>query len=146
MNLALQKIMSMPDGVLTIDDPEIIQAAWGPRRVSGRTRGMDLAAYPKSVTAAKGLWARWVQEVRPMTTVIAKKKAQARIDAALAHTRANPEDQQTEPASAITQDEIDDMLTERLELRAAKQWADADKIRNYLVAHGVTVSDDKVAK
>ena len=130
--------------VFDVTDPSIIRAAWGPRRVSSRRRGMDIAAYPKRVSAARSLWEQWLAETRPETIVIAKKKAQARIDAALGRAQGDPETAETEPSVSITQDEIDDMLAERADLRAARQFSEADKIRDYLVRHGVEVQDGKV--
>ena len=130
--------------VFEITNPDIIRGAWGSRRVSSRRRGMAVAAYPKRVTAARVLWERWLSETRPETVVIAKKKAQARIDAALGRAQGDPEAVKPDPPVSITQDEIDDMLAERSDLRAARQFAEADRIRDYLVRHGVEVQDGKV--
>ena len=144
--LARQSVSQLPEGVHTITDPEIIRAAWGPRRVSSRNRGMDLDAYPKSVTAAKGLLLDWINNpVSQIRVVIAKKKAQARIDAALGfNALSDAEMHEPEPIAKISQEEIDDMMQERVELRTARKFAEADKIRDYLVRHGVNVQDKKV--
>ena len=143
--IAIAMVAKMPNEVLQIRDPLIIEAAWGPRVTTSRTRGMDLRAYPSKIEAHKELIMRWLTNPGDrVKVVIAKKKAQARIDAALAHTYQTPEDQRAEPVAPITQEEIEDMMAKREELRAARLFADADKIRDYLVAHGVTVSDAKV--
>jgi cysteinyl-tRNA synthetase len=109
---------------------------------------MEIRAYPESVTAAPDLWVRWFKDVadnpKRVTIVIAKKKAQARIDAALGRVSADPEMVESEPTMRITQAEIDDMLDERAALRAARDFAAADRIRDYLLAQGVEVQDRKV--
>lgn len=132
-------------GLLRVTNPLVIEAAWGPRRVSKRLRGMTLLAYPKEFSATPAMIESWITDERPYASiVIAKKKAQARIDAALGRVQIDPEAAEAEPPDAITQDEISDMLAERVELRAARQFADADKIRDYLTRHGVAVQDRKV--
>lgn len=108
---------------------------------------MNLQAYPSELGAQKGLWVDWVNTNRNyVSVVIAKKKAQARIDAAMGIKHSDPEMAQSEPLSPITQEEIDDMLAEREELRAAKDFEGSDKIRDYLIKHGVVISDKKIAK
>ena len=142
---AADAISAMPSEVLTISDPVIIEAAWGPCRVSSKTRGMVLNAYPASLTAHKKMWERWIAEDRPyVSIVIAKKKAQARIDAALGHVQGGPEAFDAEPSVTITQEEIEDMMAERADLRAARKFAEADKIRDYLFRHGVAVKDRRI--
>ena len=132
-------------GLVRVTNSLVIEAAWGPSRVSSRTRGMTLSAYPGEITAALGSWKRWLSEDRNyVSIVIAKKKAQARIDAALGRAQGDPEAVEPDPLVSITQDEIDDMLAERADLRAARQFAEADRIRDYLVRHGVEVQDGKV--
>ena len=134
------------NGLVTVSDIDLLKAAWGNRRVSSRTRNMDISAYPKAVTAHPELWRDWFKRVSANPdidyVIIAKKKAQARIDAALGSSF-DTEQSQSVPMTPITQDEVEDMLAERLELRAEKRWADADKIRDYLVAHGIQVRDAK---
>lgn len=145
--MALAMLRRMPDGVLTIRSRFIITAAWGPRRTSARTRGRELSAYPPYVTAAKGLWETWLSLPRDhVQIVIAKKLAQARIDAALRNSglARDPETIEQEPAGKITEAEIADILAEREELRAARDFARADMLRDYLVGHGVSVADQKV--
>ena len=153
--LALEILKSIkPDpsyngDILTITDPFVIGAAWGPRRVSSRQRGMDVKDYPERITAHRNMWVNWIEEPRNfITIVIAKKRAQARIDAAMGNTSLanaiDPESWQPEPTAPITQEEISDMLSEREELRAAKNFMAADRIRDYLIQHGVTVSDRRV--
>lgn len=138
---AARKLASLPGETLHVDDPLIIEAAWGPRRVSRRTRGIPLQAYPEKVSAHRKLWERWLAQDQPyISVVIAKKKAQARIDAALAAS--GPAED--EPMYTVPQDEIDDLLAERAELRAEKRFAEADRIRDYLTRHGVEVQDGKV--
>jgi len=106
---------------------------------------MKLSAYPESVGAMLLLWMDWLyQDKNYVSIVIAKKKAQARIDAALGRVSGDPEMATNDPGTALSQDEIDDLLAERAELRAARQFADADKIRDYLVAKGVQVADQRV--
>lgn len=141
-----RKILAdLPGDIIDTDNPIVIEAAWGPRRVSGRTRGMSLYAYPSRVMAARGLWEDWLNKPKPYVgIVIAKKKAQARIDAAMGRTGLDPEMAAPEPLAAITQEEIDDMLAERDELRAARDFVAADKIRDYLTRHGISVADRKV--
>ena len=131
--------------VIRVSDPEIIRAAWGPRRISSRRRGLDIPAYPVDVSAAYGLWLDWFdQAYDSVAIVIAKKRAQARIDAALGRVSGDPEMAESVPQRTISEDEIEDMLAEREALRAARQFADADKIRDYLVSQGVVVQDGKV--
>ena len=143
---ARKSVENMSDGLLTISDQTIIKAAWGPRVTSSRTRGMVIHAYPSEITAHKKLWISWIDEVKDyVTVVIAKKKAQARIDAALSLVHKDPELQQPEPISKISQEEIDDMIAERRELREAKDFVSADKIRDYLISHGVIMSDKKIS-
>jgi hypothetical protein len=126
-------------------DPLIIKAAWGPRVTSSKTRGMNLQAYPDKVGAGKGLWIAWISRKKDyVSVVIAKKKAQARIDAAIGIKHDDPEMAQAEPLAPITQEEIDDMLAEREELRASKDFEGADKIRDYLLKQGVIFSDKKI--
>jgi hypothetical protein len=144
---AARLVMDMPNEVLTVSDPFIIEAAWGPRVVTSRTRGMALEAYPKTITAHKRLWLSWLL-VRPddrTKIVIAKKKAQARINAALGKRSSDPEDQTQEPAGKITDEELSELLAERQDLRAARNFEAADKIRDYLIAHGALVADSKIA-
>lgn len=153
--LALEILKSIkPDpgyngDILTITDPFVIAAAWGPRRLSNRRRGMDVKDYPERITAHRNMWVDWIERPRNfITIVIAKKRAQARIDAAMGNTSSesavDPESWQSEPTAPITQEEIIDMLSEREELRAAKNFMAADRIRDYLIQHGVTVSDCRV--
>ena len=144
-----EQMRALPPGeIITVTDPALLALAWGNRRVSSRTRGMDVSAYPASVTAHRDLWARWFAEVAAYLdrdiVVIAKKKAQARIDAALGRNSGDPEMAEAEPTIPITQNEIDDMLAKRAELRAARDFAAADRIRDYLLAQGVEVQDGKV--
>lgn len=149
MNAELQKIMEMPDGVLTIDDPETIRAAWGKRVTTSRTRGMDIQSYPQVVTAAKALWVRWIKEMgsdHRTRVVIAKKTAQARIDAALGYVSRDHQVLTADPGTALTDAKVSDLLAEREGLREERRFDEADKIRDYLIAHGVTVVDAKVAK
>ena len=106
---------------------------------------MDLQAYPDKVGAGKGTWIDWINHKKDyVSIVIAKKKTQARIDAAMGIKQKDPEMAQAEPIAPITQEEIDDMLAEREELRAAKDFIGSDKIRDYLVKHGIVVSDKKL--
>ena len=141
----LTKVLALPEGVLTINDPQIIEASWGPRRVSSRTRGTQVNAYPTEVTASKGLWISWLKQPRDyVSVVIAKKLAQARIDAALGLKSLDPEAPTVNPMSQITEEEVEDLLEERKELRAARLFEDADKIRDYLLKNGVSVADQKV--
>jgi hypothetical protein len=143
--IAIKMVNQMPDEVLTITDPLIIEAAWGPRRVSSRTRGMKLEAYPKEVSAHKSLWQHWLNQDRPfVAVVIAKKRAQARINAALGVNSQDPEEQTQDPETKLSQEEIDDLMQEREELRASRKFSDADKIRDYLTANGVEVADQKI--
>ena len=143
---ALRRLAALPGRNLSVTDPVIIEAAWGPRRVSGRSRGMALRAYPTQVGAARELWERWLAEDHAdVSIVIAKKRAQARIDAALGYASKEPDVAEPEPLAGLTQDEIDDMLAERAELRAARKFAEADRIRDYLVHHGVEVQDRQAA-
>lgn len=136
------------EGLVSVTDVDVIAAAWGERRVSSRKRGMDLRSYPASVTAMRSLWLLWYDDIagsRKEYVVIAKKKAQARIDAALGRTSNDPETVARDSGTAMSQGEIDALLTERDALRAARRFADADKIRDYLVAKGVQVADQKVS-
>lgn len=142
--IAKDIVGAMPDGVLAISDPLIIRAACGPRRISSRSRGLDLNAYPNEVSAGKGLWLDWISTPKTsVQIVIAKKLAQARIDAALKNSGIfrDPETVEREPASEITDEEVSDMMDERAELRRERRFAEADMIRDYLVRHGVDVSD-----
>lgn len=128
-------------GVVTITDPAIIKAAWGERRTSRKKRGMELNAYPTSVTAHHGLWLAWFdsvdREAEPVV-VIAKKLAKARVKASMAPL----EEPQATPVK-LNDSEVQSLLAERLRLRADKQFEAADKIRDYLVAHGIQISDAK---
>ena len=134
--------------IITVSDPEMIRAAWGDRRISGRTRGVHLSAYPESVAATRQVWLDWFDfhAARPglVKIVIAKKKAQARIDAALGRMSGDPEFAEPPPKTSITQEEIEDMLAERAELRQQGLFADADRMRAYLTEQGVRVQDQKV--
>jgi cysteinyl-tRNA synthetase len=135
------------EGIFKTSDQDLIVAAWGKRRASSRNRGMEITAYPKTVAAAKKLWLDWfdrVQAGQPEMVVIAKKKAQARIDAALGQTRGDPEYFEAEPQSKITQEEVNELLAERELLRIERDFHSADKIRDYLAANGVVVSDAKI--
>jgi hypothetical protein len=137
------------EGIVKVTAPDMIRAAWGNRRVSSRNRGLQIEAYPREVWASRGCWLAWFDNVQAnpdrVFTVIAKKKAQARIDAAMGRVSVDPEMAETVPLEAISGEEIEDMLAEREELRAARQFADADRIRDYLVAQGVVVQDRKVS-
>lgn len=135
-------IDALPDGIHTISDPAIIMAAWGARRVSGRRRGMDVCAYPGQVTAAKSLWLQWIDTPQcEVGIVIAKRKAEARIRAALVGAGQFA----LEAPQAAPQSEIDALLARRAELRSERRFAEADAIRDHLAAMGVQIADGKIA-
>jgi len=139
---AKRRLSLLEGDYIEVSDPTIIQAAWGPRRASSRDRGMKLRAYPNKVSAVRSVWERWLGEERDfISVVIAKKKAQARINAALGFIPSDPEMVESEPTTDLTDEEIEDMLAERLELRKKKMFEEADKIRDYLLFNKVDVRD-----
>lgn len=136
-----RRILQAGNGVVTITEPEVIRAAWGSRRTSNKRRGMDVKAYPPKVTASVRLWLQWFDAApQGEVVVIAKKKAQARIEASLAHL----DQGEAAPKEKLADDDVQALLSRRMELRASKDFAEADKIRDYLVSVGVTVSDEAV--
>lgn len=137
----LPRVLAWPDGFHEVDDPEIIQAAWGPRRVSSRNRGMEIGAYPRSVGAMRSVWVDWILHQKDyVTIVIAKKPAAQRVQDAIAGL-----DSDEGSMPSICADEVRALLDQREEYRAARRFAEADEIRDRLVAAGVQVADGRIA-
>ena len=123
----------------------ILRLAWGPRRVT-RSRRYDttgVSAYPNCVGGTAGLWREWIisgigKWLRwEWQIVIPDTKAEARIRAAVQDL------DQPAPPPAPDQGEVDALIAERAQLRAAKRFAEADAIRDRLTAMGIEVKDAK---
>ena len=111
----------------TSRNPALIRIAWGPRSTT----------YPREVTASIGLWARWIRSGlwRWLTwrwqVVVPPSRAVARVREAIAGV--------SKPG--LGDDEIAKLTEARAAYRAAGEYAEADKIRAHLRAHGVEVRD-----
>ena len=122
----------------TSRNPALIRIAWGPRRATSSTRyGTVESAYPREVTASLSLWAQWVRSGlwRWLTwrwqVVVPPSRAVARVREAIAGV--------SKPG--LGDDEIARLTAARAAHRAAGEYAEADRIRDHLRAHGVEVRD-----
>ena len=131
-----------PSEVINVQCPALIQIAWGRRRVSSRASG-GTKAYPSSLTASRRLWRDWINRALAFdfeSIVIDQHRATARIEKMIEGIGAD--DDQPE---AMPQSEIDRLTAERVRLRAERRFAEADEIRDALIAAGVTVADGAIA-
>lgn len=135
-------IRAIGTGIVTITDEDIIKQAWGVRRTSARS--VDARAYPKAITASHVLWLVWFDDIHSkkdggqVKIVIDKKKAEARILSQITEIK------DEEPQPKLQKSVVAGLLKRRLELRAAKNFAAADRIRDFLVKNGVEVNDKKI--
>lgn len=124
---------------IRVTDPLVIEAAWGPRIVTSRTRGMHLTAYPAEVQATLRVWIDWLAMKKShVSVVIAKKPAKKRVKSALKTA------QKIAQPPVIPKEETQRLLQKREELRAQRRFVEADEIRALLTQHGNTVADKKV--
>lgn len=122
---------------ITISSPWLLKYFWGNRRVSSKYP--HLRPYPEYVTASIGLWIRWYfQEKRPEVIVVDPHRATKRIEDQIKDLREAPE------TKSLSEEEVNKLLSERESYRKAKNFAEADRIRDYLVSYGVTVKDGKL--
>lgn len=127
----------------------LIAWAWGPLRVTSNTRyGKLESPYAGEVGAAWRLWLRWfyqgtlrwirydVKIVIPTVKTSEKKK----ILDSVSHLK--PQDVEERPT--LSEAEIEILLEKRKQYRSEKNFTESDKIRDYLIEHGVQVNDQKL--
>ena len=124
-----------------------LRLAWGPRRVTSNTRyGILDSAYPNKVTASHGLWIKWLRigiadwMAFRWAIVLPPFKATARVSAQIKDLFPQAFNLQK---VAISKFDIEALKATREILRSQKQFAEADKIRDQIIAYGDIVADKK---
>jgi len=125
----------------------IIALAFGPRRATSNTRYGKLdSAYPKDVGADHKLWLLWIKDALKRWValdyyvVIPTKRAK---DKSVVSSVRSSEESNPTVGPTLSEEKVQRLLSERQALRDEKSFEEADKIRDYLLEHGVEVRDAK---
>lgn len=127
--------------IWTIRWQPLIALAWGPRRATTKRRyGPPPPVYPAYVTASHRLWIKWWvdgvrKRVKGAASIIVVPDTKATH-----YTPKAPEPK----APVMTDTEAARLMAEREVLRAQKDFAKADEIRDLLRAAGREIQDDKI--
>jgi len=134
--------------VITTDNQCIIKLAWGPRRVSSKAAS-GTKAYPEDVGAALSMWLAWTRKnwhrKEPYIVITSDPESGhgARYREELKEEKLKQQKIEEKEAMALR---IDDLQRERMEARAAKDFARADAIRDEIEQAGFVVSDKPISE
>ena len=129
--------------IITTDWQWLIRLAWGKRRVSSRAPA-GTRAYPETVGASLKLWLGWIMAKRGYEAVVVQDTAND-IHAMAAELRARWEREAQEAAAFLSDEDAAELERLRSEHRAARRFAEADAIRDRLIASGRAVGDARLA-
>lgn len=129
--------------IITTDWQWLIRLAWGKRRVSSRAPA-GTRAYPREVSASAALWLAWIRDNRGEDIVVVQDTA-SDIHSMAAELRARWDREAQEAAAFLSDEDAAELERQRSEHRAARRFAEADAIRDRLIASGRAVGDARLA-